>query len=36
MNIVSFEGFRLHPLLCEDHHEDDCVCVCVRARVCVE
>jgi len=25
MNIASFEGSRLHPLVCEDHHEDDCV-----------
>jgi hypothetical protein len=29
MNIASFEGSRLHPLLCEDRPEDDCVCVCV-------
>jgi len=25
MNIASFEDSWLHPLACEDHHEDDCV-----------
>jgi len=25
MNIASFEGSRLHPLVFEDHHEDGCM-----------